>query len=124
MSETHNGSCLCGGVRYTVDGPLPDVTACHCTQCRKVTGHYFASVTVPEDRFTVQADDTLTWYKSSDIARRGFCSACGSTLFWDPSQEPRISILAGSFDGPTGVKITRHIFTETAGDYYDIPVGD
>lgn len=121
MTKSVTGGCLCGGVRYTLEGPLPDVVACHCTQCRKTTGHFLASTTVDMDHFTLDTDETLSWFNSSEMARRGFCSRCGSNLFWDPLKEDRISISAGTIDGKTGLKIESHIFTDTAGDYYELP---
>ncbi|MFM7784547.1 MAG: GFA family protein, partial [Gammaproteobacteria bacterium] len=47
MDDTHSGACLCGVVRYTVQGPLRPVVVCHCTQCRRQTGHYLAATSVP-----------------------------------------------------------------------------
>lgn len=124
MEEQITGGCLCGGVRYRIEGPMPDVVACHCTQCRKTTGHFLASTTVPTERFHLEKEETLTWFNSSDIARRGFCSRCGANLFWDPLAEDRISVTAGTIDGKTGLKIESHIFTDTAGDYYSLPDQD
>lgn len=121
MSDTHEGSCLCGGVRYTVKGPMRPVKACHCRQCRKTSGHYVAMTSVPLDAFHLDADDTLAWFASSDDAERGFCKACGSSLFWKPNGENRVSIAAGTLDGPTGLTISEHIFGQDAGDYYDVP---
>src|SRR5208282_6413584 len=56
------GSCLCGGVRYEVRGPLRDVIACHCSQCRRTTGHYMAATAAKRAHFTVTRDDGLRWY--------------------------------------------------------------
>lgn len=121
MSEVHTGGCLCGGVRYRATGPLRPVVACHCIQCRKTSGHHAAMTSVPNDRFAIEADETLVWYDSSESARRGFCNRCGGNLFWDPAGEERISITAGTLDGATGLAIERHIYTAFAGDYYALP---
>ena len=112
------GSCLCGGVEFAVDPPLRDVIACHCTQCRKTSGHYWAASSVPHDRFRLISDTTLAWHESSPSARRGFCRGCGASLFWQPAGEARISFAPGALDGPTGLAVAEHIFTEDAGDYY------
>jgi hypothetical protein len=114
----HTGSCLCGAVAFEADPPLRDVIACHCTQCRKTSGHYWAATSAPMDRFRLTRDEGLDWYRSSDSASRGFCRLCGASLFWKPSGESRISIAAGSFGGPTGLRIAEHWFTGSAGDYY------
>ena len=43
----HNGSCLCGAVTFEVNGSLRPPDACHCNQCRKQSGHFWASTDVP-----------------------------------------------------------------------------
>jgi len=78
---------------------------------------------VPLERFTLVSDETLVWFDSSDVARRGFCNRCGGNLFWEPAGENRVSITAGTLDGATGLSIERHIYTEDAGDYYELPGG-
>ena len=117
------GGCLCGHVRYLVEGPLRPIIACHCTQCRRQTGHYLASTAAKRADFTLTRADGLKWYDSSDIARRGFCADCGSVLFWDGLGADYVAIAAGSLDSPTGLRIARHIFTADKGDYYEIGDG-
>lgn len=124
MPDTaHKGSCLCGAVKIKVEGDLSDADACHCSQCRKQTGHYLVSTNVPKSALLVEGEDNVRWYPSSDHARRGFCETCGSTLFWDPFRKDGIAIAMGLFDGPTGAKLTHHIFTADKGDYYEITDG-
>ncbi len=112
------GSCLCGAVVFEADEPLRQVIACHCTQCRKTSGHYWAATGVPLDRFRLIREDGLRWYQSSPTARRGFCGGCGASLFWEPEGEGRISIAAGALDGETGLTIVSHWHLDYAGDYY------
>jgi hypothetical protein len=114
------GGCLCGRVRYEVTGPLRPILACHCTQCRRQTGHFMASTAAARAHFALTRKAGLKWYVSSAEARRGFCGHCGSTLFWDGRGKPYIAIAAGTLDGKTGLKIARHIFTADKGDYYRI----
>jgi hypothetical protein len=118
-----SGGCLCGGVRYRVDGPLSDVGACHCSQCRKTTGHFFVATSCERSALHFESDETLAWYDSSPKARRGFCSRCGSSLFWQGNGRDDIDILAGTLDMPTGLKMTDHIFVADKGDYYEIADG-
>ena len=120
MSETKSGSCLCGGTRYTVSGPLRPVVACHCNQCRKTSGHYVAATQSAADDLTIEGS-TLTWYRSSEHAERGFCSVCGSNLFWRRFDTPYVSIFAGTIDGATGLTIESQLYPESKGDYYDLP---
>lgn len=120
MAEFLTGGCYCGGVRYRLEPPLRDVIGCHCSQCRKTSGHFVAMTSVPESQFTLVADETLTWFRSSETARRGFCNRCGGNLFFKPESEARISVAAGTIDGKTGVKMTQHIHLDGQGDYYDL----
>lgn len=109
------GSCLCGALRYTVDQPLGPVTACHCTQCRKISGHYAAAVPAEWSNVTVHGDPK--WFESSPQARRGFCPNCGSYLFWE-EYDGKVYIMAGTLDGETGLTMDGHIFYADKGDYY------
>ena len=117
---SHTGGCLCGAVRYTVNGKLRDVLECHCVMCRKTHGHIGAYSAVPKTQPEMTDDTGLRWYVSSDKARRGFCGTCGSSLFWDPTGKDYIAIAAGTLDAPTGVKTVLQIHTADAGDYYTI----
>ncbi len=112
------GGCLCGGVRFEADPPLREIVACHCGQCRRWSGHVWASTSVPLDRFRLTAEAALRWFASSAAARRGFCTRCGSSLFWRPADEDRIAIATGALDATDGLRLTRHIHTGDAGDYY------
>lgn len=113
-----SGGCLCGAIRFAVSAPLRPVIACHCTQCRKTSGHHVAATSAPRQAVTVEG--TPRWYRSSDTARRGFCAVCGSPLFWDrPGRN--LGIFAGALDGPTGLRLAGHIFCADKGDYYEIP---
>lgn len=118
--ETYEGSCLCGSVSYTFDGPISGVLCCHCTQCRKQSGHHFAAVHISRDRFRMGQDECLAWYQSSAESRRGFCRNCGSVLFWENVNRDTISVLAGGIDGPLGARVEAHIFVDDKGDYYEI----
>ena len=124
MTETtstpHTGSCLCRGVTFEITGALPHPDACHCTQCRKTTGHFLVSTDVKKEALTVVQDDTLGWYASSEKVRRGFCTRCGSTLFWDPLAHDFVGVAMGAFDAPTRTKIGLHIHVASKGDYYEI----
>lgn len=120
MEATYNGSCLCGAITYRITGPLRPVIACHCRQCRKTSGHHVAATAAARGDITISG--TLTWFASSSTARRGFCTICGSNLFWD-GPGSHLSIFAGSLDGRTGLTLKGHIFCADKGDYYDIADG-
>lgn len=116
----HSGGCLCGGVRYRIRGTLRDAIACHCTQCRRTSGHHAAMTSAASDDLMLTSSGTLAWYRSSTAAERGFCRVCGSNLFWRPEGEGRTAVTAGTLDGPTGIKLMEHIFVGDKGDYYSI----
>ena len=118
----YSGQCLCGAVRYEVTGDLEDPHACHCTMCLRQSGHFVAGVGAKKADFSLTGEDSLSWYRSSSFARRGFCRVCGSALFWDDDSD-RIGINMGSLDQPTGLKLQRHIFVEDKADYYEIDDG-
>jgi hypothetical protein len=121
--KTHTGACLCGAVKYQVRNLGGDVVASHCGQCRRQSGHYFASVMTTRVDLTITEDRGLKWYCASDAARRGFCAECGAILFWESATDESYAICAGSLDGPTGLKLASHIFVDDKGDYYDIDDG-
>jgi len=117
------GSCLCGAVRYEINGPLRKVVYCHCEQCRKTSGHFVAATAVDHEHLHITEDSGLTWFESSDIAKRGFCNQCGSSLFWSPSHGQYMGIMAGALDAPTGLASREHIHTDDASDYYELSDG-
>lgn len=120
---THTGGCLCGAVRFVATRPPGGVVCCHCSQCRRQTGHFYAAADVAEDSLAIEGADRLTWYRASDFARRGFCATCGSALFWKRDGATHVSVMAGAFDLPSGLAGERHIFVADKGDYYDIADG-
>ena len=114
------GSCLCGAVTFHVTGDLRPVIACHCTQCRKTSGHFWAATSTADSNITMTQTGGLTWFRASETARRGFCATCGSSLFWKPDDQDRTAIAAGALDNPTGLSTSAHVFVADKGDYYDI----
>jgi hypothetical protein len=117
------GSCLCGDVRFELRGPLDAVIACHCTQCRKQTGHHWASTHTADADLHFLSRESLRWYRSSGTAQRGFCGRCGSTLFWKVDGSDTTSVCVGAIDGPTGLALAGHIYVADKGDYYPLAGG-
>lgn len=111
------GGCLCSEVSYRVTGPLRAVAGCHCQQCRRTSGHFVAATSAAKTEIEIEGE--VRWFQSSETAKRGFCPECGSNLFWDDGGE-RLSIMAGSLDGPTGLQMDRHIHVGSKGDYYTL----
>jgi hypothetical protein len=119
----HTGGCLCGAVKFEIDGPMRDVVACHCGQCMKTHGNFGAYSATDKDKLKFTEDHGLTWFISSDTARRGFCRECGASLFWEPNFADYTAVAAGALDNPTGLKLVRHIFTDDKPDWYEISDG-
>ena len=114
------GSCLCGKVQYRVTGPLRPVCYCHCDQCRKSSGHFVATTQCIKTDIVIEGD--VKWYESSSTARRGFCSTCGSQLFWELSAGSYLSIHAGSLDGTTReIRVRDQLWSSSKGEYYTLP---
>ncbi|KZL22053.1 Glutathione-dependent formaldehyde-activating enzyme [Pseudovibrio axinellae] len=115
-----NGKCDCGKVRFQVEEVRDTITVCHCSQCRRTSGHIWASTHASRDKVEFITDEGLSWYKSSDFAKRGFCKFCGSSLFYQMNDGDYVAIAAGCINEPTNLKISKHIFVKDKGDYYEI----
>jgi len=112
------GSCMCGDVRFETDAEPQGASACHCGQCRKMSGHVWSSAYVARGDLVIGGP--VKWFTSSALAKRGFCGRCGSFMFWVVQGEDTISFALGAVDGPTGLRLSKHIFVAGKGDYYDI----
>jgi hypothetical protein len=123
MPERHSGSCLCGAVRFTTKGSLRGVIYCHCSQCRRQTGHFVAATASQDPDLVIEGGDNLTWFAASPDALRGFCKTCGSVLFWKGEGKSYTSIMAGAFERPSSLVGQAHIFVADKGDYYEIEDG-
>jgi hypothetical protein len=120
QNSTTTGGCLCGAVRYEVKGKLRDVVNCHCSMCQRLHGGFGLHSKARKDNITITSDEGLAWFKTSDVARRGFCRECGSGLFWEPYELDATGIMAGSLDSPTNLKTIGHIFVAEKADFYEI----
>ena len=79
----NTGSCLCGAVRWRMEGPYARMTNCHCSMCRKAHGAPFATyIRTDTDKFEVLSGaESVTGYEASDNFKRRFCAHCGSVLW-------------------------------------------
>lgn len=114
------GRCLCGAVTYEVRGLLRDVVLCHCVECRRWSGTGAGAFASAHDADLVVSGDALTWAESPESKRsalRGFCAACGSSLFWKAPELDRTGIAAGTLDEPTGLAVVAHIYTHQVAEW-------
>jgi len=120
--QQHTGRCLCGGIEFTVHGPLRDVVNCHCHRCRRWTGHHMAATAAPVAAIEVRGEELLRWYAPDEHAAYASCSTCGSSLFWQASDQPdRWSICAGMLEPPTGLTTVEAWWVSEASDYHQRP---
>lgn len=121
QEELHKGGCLCGAVRFEVDGSFDRFFLCHCSRCRQITGSAHAS-----NLFSDAA--RLRWLVGEDLVRTyavpgtrfvsSFCACCGSAL---PNVAPggRLKVPAGSLETPVGLRPIAHIFADSRADWDD-----
>ncbi|MCF1505844.1 GFA family protein [Afifella sp. H1R] len=119
-----SGSCLCGAVRFSVSGEVRQVVSCHCTQCRKQSGHFWATSAARKADMEIVGTEYVRWYQATAEARRGFCELCGSLLFFEGKGREDVAFSAGALDGETGLKTEAHVFVAEKGDYYQIAAGE
>ena len=119
MTEGH---CLCGALRYQIDGPFVDMLHCHCSMCRKHHGTPFATwAAAPIAGFRWLTDtSSLATYRSSERGHREFCRICGSVA---PMVEESLGMViapAGNLEGDPGIRPTKHMFVGSKADWYEI----
>lgn len=119
MTDTLQGSCLCGAVRFHAPAPSLWCAHCHCTMCQRAHGAAFVTwVGLPADRAVIEGG-ALAWYASSPGAERGFCSRCGSSLFFRSTRWPgELHVTRANFTGPVDRAPSAHVFHATHVDWF------
>lgn len=118
----HSGSCLCEGVRFTVEGELARVQICYCTQCRRAQGSAFgANIPVETSRLNfVSGLSLLKRYESSPGKTRVFCSACGSPVFSERASLPGVVRLrAGLLAEPVDSRVGSHAYVDSKASWWE-----
>lgn len=112
------GSCLCGALKYEIEGELAGVWMCHCSNCRKVSGGAGNTIViVPRERFRwLSGEDHRVTYALRPTYSITRCTTCGTPL---PAEEDErnIYLTAGTLDDPLGAGITNHIFYGSRADW-------
>lgn len=122
-TQTHLGSCLCGGVSYRINAPLQPIQICHCSQCRKAQGTPFVTNTpVRETDFELLSGaELLKEFSSSPGKQRVFCSACGSPIYSKNVQVPGVfRIRAGLIDEPVTAQLAAHFHVASQCSWWPI----
>jgi hypothetical protein len=124
---THRGSCLCGAIRYEIDGEIGPINYCHCRRCRKATGSAFnVGSPVPASQFRLVAGEAdLGRYAHTSGLERTFCTKCGSPIYsWWPKTAPELRrIRVGTLDTPVKARVAAHIFVASKAEWDEITDG-
>ncbi|MDY7574886.1 GFA family protein [Actimicrobium sp. CCI2.3] len=119
----HTGSCLCGGIEFSINTELAPIQVCHCSQCRKAQGGPFATnIPVPTVAFVlITGTELLKQYESSEGKYRHFCQICGSPVFSSRQSLPDvIRVRAGLINEELGTKLAFHAHVDSQCEWWPI----
>ena len=119
MSDKIQGSgrCLGGATRFTAKSMSTSVGACHCTMCRKWGGGPLMAVDCGTD-VSFEGEENISVFGSSEWAERGFCSKCGSNLFYRIKGSGQYFMSAGLFDDDNAFVFDNQVFIDEKPSYY------
>ncbi|TAA47526.1 GFA family protein [Corallincola spongiicola] len=110
------GQCLCGAIAFEVSSPTKWSAHCHCSRCRQAHGAAFVTwfgVSAQQVKL-MHEDNTLRWFDSSENAQRGFCSTCGSTLFFRSERWPgELHIALAAMQEPIDRPVSAHVYFDS-----------
>ena len=120
MSDTRaaSGQCLCGAVTITAQNMHTEVSICHCSMCRKWGGGPFLATHCGSE-VQIEPEQKVKRYPSSAWAERGFCTDCGSHLFYHMPESKEYIVPIGLFEQQQQINVTSQIFIDEKPDYYD-----
>jgi hypothetical protein len=107
------GGCQCGAVRFALSAAPSKISICHCRMCQKAAGAPFASFAEIEHVDFAWTRGQPSTFRSSSLAERDFCAACGTPLSFRRIGGPKIEIMTGAFDRPDRMVPTRQYGTES-----------
>ena len=115
------GGCLCGKVRYEIDGRLFDSTHCHCSMCRRQHGAAFATYAdfEPEDFRWISGENLVKTFEPSPEGGWCFCSECGSSLAGTENGKV-VAVTLGTVEGDPGIRPESHIFAAFRAGWHEI----
>ena len=115
------GHCLCGGVRFEVDGELGPIVYCHCEMCRRATGTAFATSASVRGAFRLVAGaELVSEYQSSEGSYRAFCSRCGSPVYNRVEGSPTRRVRLGTLDADPGGRAVAHVWVGSKAPWFEI----
>lgn len=119
--ERLQGQCHCGGVRVSMPGDAYGIVACHCGDCQRLHGNFFAMLVAPGDAVQWSGELDPAWVDTSAASQRAHCPRCGSRLAKRPRDGGRVMVSAGLFGTLPGRRIVRQVWTESRPDWYELP---
>ncbi len=119
MTEELNleGKCMCGAVKFTATAVKPNVVACHCDMCRRWSAGPFMALNCQTVTFGDQ--ENVGRIRSSDWAERGFCTHCGSNLFYHIVDSSDYQIAAGLLNDQSMLRMSLQVFTDRKPEFYE-----
>ena len=121
MTDILHASCHCGRVQIDLPATSAGVLACHCGDCQKMHGNFNAFLATSINDVVLSGADALVWYQSSDDSRRAFGGTCGARVLKEVTAAGRWLISAGLIDGPSGKRIIKNLWDQSAPDWYVLP---
>jgi hypothetical protein len=115
------GACHCGRVKVWLPSDSSGIVACHCEDCQKLHGNFFALLAADRERVRWEGEEHLRWYRSSAANERGFCDHCGSRIGKRPVSGSKVMISAGLFERTLPRKLVRNLWADQKPDWYDLP---
>lgn len=119
----YTGGCLCGAVRFEIDGPIHNIVYCHCSQCRKAQGSAFATngIVKAGDFRIVSGVEMLTEYESSPGQMKYFCKICGSPILSKSESRPaQVRVRLGTIESDIAERPMAHIFATSKANWEEI----
>jgi hypothetical protein len=119
MTEELNfeGKCMCGAIKFSATAKKPRVVACHCDMCRRWSAGPFMAVNCQTVAF--ESQENIGRIRSSDWAERGFCTKCGSNLFYHIVESSDYQIAAGLLDDQSKLRMSLQVFTDSKPEFYE-----
>jgi hypothetical protein len=113
MSADKSGGCACGRIRFDARIDGDDAYLCHCRMCQRASGNVSLAM-VGVEQANVRWSREPDWYRSSPIAQRPFCAACGTSLgFRYDEATTRMDLTVAAFDDPSSFRPTSHFGVES-----------
>jgi hypothetical protein len=111
------GRCMCGSVSIRAISKKPNVTVCHCDMCRRWSSGPYMAITCQQ--VSIDGEECIGKIRSSDWAERGFCTKCGSNLYYHIIDSSDYQISAGLIDDTTELRMSTQVFTDNKPKFYE-----